>query len=77
MVIGLHGDNTANVPRPVEGVHSIEIEPAITQHLPAEANIVLDHLSNPTSAIPKGVLVNTYLHFDLFLSLTFCLSLFG
>ena len=59
MVIGLHGDSTVNVPRVVEEVHSIVRESAITQHPPAEANIVLDHLNNQTRAIPKGVLVNT------------------
>ena len=77
MVIGLHGDSTAYVPRPVEEVHTIEREPATTQHPLVEANIVLDHLSNQTRAIPKGVLVNIYLHFDLFLSWTVCLGLFG
>lgn len=72
MVVGLHGDNTANVPRAVEEVHSIEREPAITQHPPAVGDIVLDHLSNQTRAIPKGVLVNIYVHFYLFLPLTLC-----
>ena len=57
MVIGLHGDSTADVPRPVVEVHSIEQELAITQHPPVVANIVLDHLSKQTRAIPKGVLV--------------------
>ena len=76
MVIGLHGDSTVNVPRVVEEVHSIVRESAITQHPPAEANIVLDHLNNQTRAIPKGVLVNIYLYFHLFLSLVLCLSLF-
>ena len=60
MVIGLHGDSTANVLRLVEEAHSIEREPAITQHPLVEANIVLDHLSNQSRAIPKGVLVNPY-----------------
>lgn len=73
MVIGLHGNNTASAPKVVEEAHSIEWEPAITQHPPAVANVVLDHLSNQTRAIPKGVLVNIYLHFDLFLSLKLCL----
>lgn len=59
MVIGLHGDSTANVPRLVKEAHGIEREPAITQHPPAEANTVLDHLNKQTPAIPKGVLVNT------------------
>lgn len=77
MVIGLHGDSTANVPRVVEEVHSIVRESVITQHPPAEANIVLDHLNNQTRAIPKVVLVNIYLYFHLFLSLVLCLSLFG
>ena len=58
MVIGLHGDCTANVPRAVAEVHSTEPELAIIQHPPAVANIVLDHLNKQTSAIPKGVLVN-------------------
>ena len=65
MVIGLHGDSTDNVPRAVEEVHSIEREPAIIQHPPAEANIVLDHLSNQTLVIPMGVLVKIYWYFDL------------
>ena len=74
MVIGLHGVSTANAPRAVEEVHSIEREPAITQHPPAVGNIVLDHLSNQTRAIPKDVLVNVYLNFYIFLSLTVCLA---
>jgi len=57
MVIGLHGDSTADVPRAVVEVHSIEQELAITQHPPVVANIVLDHLSKQTRAIPKGVLL--------------------
>jgi len=57
MVIGLHGDSTADVPRAVVEVHSIEREPAITHHLPAVANIVLDQLIRQTRAIPKGVLL--------------------
>ena len=66
MVIGLHGDSTADVPRAVVEVHGIEREPAITQHLPAVANIVLDHPSKQTRVIPKGVLVNVFLHFFSF-----------
>ena len=65
MIIGLHGDSTADVPRPVVEVHSIEQELAITQHPPVVANIVLDHLSKQTRAIPKGVLV-IKLYFTLF-----------
>ena len=57
MVIGLHGTSTADVPRPVVEVHSIEQELAITQHPPVVENIVLDHPSKQTRAIPKGVLV--------------------
>ena len=66
MGIGLHGDITANVPRAVEEVHSIEREPAITRLPPAVASTVLDHLSNQTRAIPKDVLVNNYLNFVIF-----------
>ena len=57
MVIGLHGDNTANVPRAVEEVHSTEREPAITQHLLAVAKIALGHFSKQTRVIHKDVLV--------------------
>ena len=60
MVIGLHGDSTANVPRVVEEAHSTEPELAITRHRQAEANTVRDPLNKQTPAIPKGVLVNTY-----------------
>jgi len=74
MVIGLHGDSTADVPRAVVEVHSIEREPAITHHLPAVANIVLDQLIRQTRAIPKGVLVNVFLHF---FSFSFPLALLG
>lgn len=59
-VIGLHGDSTVNVPRVVEEAHSTEPELVITRHRQAEVNTVLDHLSKQRSAIPKGVLVNTY-----------------
>ena len=74
MGIGLHGDNTASVLKVVEEVHSIEREPAITQHPQAEASNVLDHLSNQTRAIPKGVLVNVY---SYFLFIPFEKALFG
>jgi len=57
MVIGLHGDSTANVPRVVEEAHSTQPEFAITRHPQAEANTVLDHLNKQTCAIPKGVLL--------------------
>lgn len=58
MVIGLHGDNTVNVPRAVEEVRSTEREPAITQHLPVAVNSVQGLLNNPETAIHKHVLVN-------------------
>ena len=77
MVIGLHGASTADVPRPVVEVHSIEQELAITQHPPVVANIVLDHLSKQTRAIPKGVLViKLYLPFlrlIVFFFFSFCI----
>lgn len=66
MVIGLHGDSTANVPRVVEEAHSTEPEFAITRHPQAEVNTVLDHLNKQTCAIPKGVLVSIYIFFWLF-----------
>jgi len=58
MVIGLHGDSTANVPRAVVEAHSTEPELAIILHPQAAANTVLAHLNKQTCAIPKGVLVN-------------------
>ena len=70
MVIGLHGDSTADVLRPVGEVHSIEQELAITQHPPVVANIVLDHRTKQTRAIPKRVLVIKLLLY------AFCISLF-
>ena len=60
MATGLHGDSTADVPRAVVEVHSIEREPAITQHPPVVADIVLGHLIRQTRAIPMGVLVNRF-----------------
>ena len=58
MVIGLHGDSTANVLRVAEEDHNTEPELAIIRHRQAEANTVLGHLNKQTPAIPKGVLVN-------------------
>ena len=57
MVIGLLGEQTANVARAVEEAHSPDKEPAITQHLPAVVNSVQGHLENLTTAIHKHALV--------------------
>jgi len=51
MVIGLHGDSTADVPRAVMEVHNTDEEPAITQHLRVVENNVQGHLSKRTTAI--------------------------
>ena len=51
MVIGLHGDSTASVPRAVVEVHSTDEELAITQHLLVVENNVQDHLNKRTTAI--------------------------
>ena len=59
MVIGLHGDDTANVVKVVEEARSTEREPVITQHLPAVVNSVQGLLKNQNTAIHKHAPVNT------------------
>ena len=59
MVIGLHGDNTANVVKDVEEAHSTEREPVITQHLSAVVNSVQGLIKSQNTAIHKHAPVNT------------------